>query len=150
MIRIAVILLATTLTTTKANESIVSGRYMFYTKFYGKLNGNQNFPNVITSVITLNNQDKGIFVRGELSCTLDSVMGCQIGVSKREKDTETLHLLSLPNEVLIKIMSFLQETRDRVTLRYVCRKLRNLCLTPSLWCGANLCWLTVAVAKKSV
>ena len=60
-------------------------------------------------------------------------MGCQIGVCKHAPEEQTSHLLSLPNEVLIKIISFLQETRDRVTLRFVCRRLQNLCLTPSLW-----------------
>ena len=91
-------------------------------------------------------QDKGISVRGKLSCTLDLVMECQIGVSKREEDTETLHLLSLPNEVLIKIMSFLQETHDRITLRYVCRKLQNLCLTSSLW--HKFMWVDCSCRKE--
>ena len=62
-------------------------------------------------------------------------MGCQF--SKRDQEEEnakTLHLLSLPNEVLVKIISFLPETAlDRLTLRYVCRKLREVSLTPSLW-----------------
>ena len=63
-------------------------------------------------------------------------MGCRIGVSKRdpeEVDAKTLHLLSLPNEVLVKIISFLPETLDKLTLRYVCRKLREVSLTSSLW-----------------
>ena len=60
-------------------------------------------------------------------------MGCQIGICKYASEEKTLHLLSLPNEVLIKIMSFVQETRDRITLRYVCRRLQNLFLTPSVW-----------------
>ena len=59
-------------------------------------------------------------------------MGCQMGVCQRIpdedpqnheifKDSESepkikSHLLSLPNEMLVKIMSFLPETSDRVRL----------------------------------
>ena len=76
------------------------------------------------------------YVSARSRLLLNSAMGCQIGVSKRdreEEDAKTLHLLSLPNEVLVKIISFLPETLDRLTLRYVCRKLREVSLTPSLW-----------------
>ena len=73
-----------------------------------------------------------VAVKSGISCTLGSVMGCQNGVCKHAPE-ETLHLLSLPHEVLVKIMSFLQETLDKITLRNVCRKLRNLSQTPSLW-----------------
>ena len=70
-----------------------------------------------------------------------SIMGCQLGMTKREPDeipkteleTETLNLLSLPNEVLVNIMLCLPDSRDRVKLRYVSRKLRSISETPSLW-----------------
>jgi len=48
------------------------------------------------------------------------------------KDSEIPNLLSLPSEVLIKIM-LLSEARDRVNLRYVSRRLRSISETPSLW-----------------
>ena len=51
-----------------------------------------------------------------------------------EEYPETPNLLSLPNEVLAKIMSFLPEARDRVKLRYVSRKLLSISGTPSMWC----------------
>ena len=41
--------------------------------------------------------------------------------------------LGLPNEVLVKIISFLPETRDRVKLRYVSKEIRSISETPSLW-----------------
>ena len=40
---------------------------------------------------------------------------------------------SLPNEVLVKIMSLLPETHDRVKFRYVSRRLQKISETPSLW-----------------
>ena len=43
------------------------------------------------------------------------------------------YLSSLPNEVLVKIISLLPETQDRVKLRYVSRRLQNISETPSLW-----------------
>ena len=43
------------------------------------------------------------------------------------------HFSLLPNEVLVKIISFLPETRDRAKLRYVSQKLRKISETPSLW-----------------
>ena len=43
------------------------------------------------------------------------------------------HFSSLPNEVLVKIMSLLPETHDRVKFRYVSRRLQKISETPSLW-----------------
>ena len=43
------------------------------------------------------------------------------------------YLSSLPNEVLVKIISLLPETQDRVKLRYVSRRLQKISETPSLW-----------------
>ena len=57
--------------------------------------------------------------------TCGTLMGCQITTCLRDQrvdqdeDHETSMpsmLLSLPNEVLVKIMLFLPESRDRVTL----------------------------------
>ena len=72
-------------------------------------------------------------------------MGCQNGVCKHTPE-ETLNLLSLPHEVLVKIMSFLQETLDKITLRNVCRKLRNLCQTPSLW--SEFIWIDCSCRQE--
>ena len=47
--------------------------------------------------------------------------------------SQDLPLLDLPNEVLVKIISFLPEARDKVKLRYVSQKIRNVSETPSLW-----------------
>ena len=43
------------------------------------------------------------------------------------------YLSSLPNELLVKIISLLPETQDRVKLRYVSRRLQKISETPSLW-----------------
>ena len=43
------------------------------------------------------------------------------------------YLSSLPNEVLVKIISLLPETQDREKLRYVSRRLQKISETPSLW-----------------
>ena len=43
------------------------------------------------------------------------------------------YFLSLPNEVLVKIMSLLPETHERVKFRYVSRRLQKISETPSLW-----------------
>ena len=63
------------------------------------------------------------------------VMGCQMTVSRRysDKDAKTPNLLSLPTEVLLKIISHLPETLDRIRLRYVSRRLRSISETPSVW-----------------
>ena len=42
-------------------------------------------------------------------------------------------LLTLPTELLVYIMSFLTAVRDKVKLRYVSQKLRNVSDIPSLW-----------------
>ena len=62
------------------------------------------------------------------------VMGCRMTVSQHVPDEypEIPNLLSVPNEVLVKIMSFLP-ARDKVKLRYVSRKLLSISETPSLW-----------------
>ena len=43
------------------------------------------------------------------------------------------NLLTLPTELIVFIISFLTCTRDIVKLRYVSRRLRNACESPSLW-----------------
>jgi len=43
-------------------------------------------------------------------------------------------LLTLPVELLVYIVSFLGAVRDKIKLRYVCRTLRSVVETPSLWC----------------
>ena len=50
------------------------------------------------------------------------------------EDLVTPNLLSLPNEILVKIMSYLPDARDRVKFRYVSRRWRNISETPSLLC----------------
>ena len=62
-------------------------------------------------------------------------MGCRMTVSQDVPDEypEIPNLLSLPDEVLVKIMSFLPDSRDRVKLRYVSRRLLRISETPSLW-----------------
>ena len=50
------------------------------------------------------------------------------------EDLVTPNLLSLPNEILVKIMSYLPDVRDRVKFRYVSRRWRNISETPSLLC----------------
>ena len=54
--------------------------------------------------------------------------------SRTTEDPKTIDttLLSLPNEMLVKIMLFL-ETCDRVKLRYVSKKLQHISETPSFW-----------------
>ena len=54
--------------------------------------------------------------------------------SKTTEDPKTIDttLLSLPNEMLVKIMLFL-ETCDRVKLRCVSKKLQHISETPSFW-----------------
>ena len=48
-------------------------------------------------------------------------MGCRMTVSQDVPDEyiEIPNLLSLPDEMLVKIMSFLPDTRDRIKLRCV-------------------------------
>ena len=46
--------------------------------------------------------------------------------------TSDITLLSLPTEMLVKIISLLK-TRDRVKLRYVSKKIRHIGATPSFW-----------------
>jgi len=54
-------------------------------------------------------------------------------IGSSDEDSEIPNLLSLPSEVLVKIVSFLSKACDRVTLRYVSRRLRSISETPSLW-----------------
>ena len=50
-----------------------------------------------------------------------------------ESGLETLNILSLPTEILLHILQFLAEARERAKLLYVSRRLRSICETPSLW-----------------
>ena len=50
-----------------------------------------------------------------------------------ESNGESLNILTLPSELLVYILSFLTNVRDIVKLRYVSRRLRSVCETPSLW-----------------
>ena len=62
-------------------------------------------------------------------------MGCQMTVSRRyqDEDPKISNLLSLPTEVLVKIMLHLPETLDRIRLRCVSRRLRSISETPCVW-----------------
>ena len=42
-------------------------------------------------------------------------------------------LLTLPTEILVYIISFVTSLRQRAKLRYVSRRLQNVCETPLLW-----------------
>jgi len=46
---------------------------------------------------------------------------------------EQSNLLSLPTELLVYIISFLTNIRDRIKIRYVSRKLQSACEIPLLW-----------------
>ena len=46
---------------------------------------------------------------------------------------EVPNILCLPTEIVLYIMQFLTEARDRVKVLYVSRRLRSIGLTPSLW-----------------
>ena len=83
-------------------------------------------------------------------------MGCQMAITKRDRDPDvrddnsdddlkTPNLFSLPDEVLVKIMSFLPGI-CRVKLRYVSRKLRSISETPSLW--REFVWFVNPLAEK--
>ena len=48
-------------------------------------------------------------------------------------DADNRNLLSLPVELLVYIVSFLTEVRDKVKLRYVSRRVKSISETPSLW-----------------
>ena len=52
---------------------------------------------------------------------------------KGEQKNREHNLLTLPNELLVYIISLLTITRDKVKLRCVSRKFRSVCNTPSLW-----------------
>ena len=58
-----------------------------------------------------------------------------MAICQRESDNAEApdYLSSLPNEVLVKIISLLPETQDRIKLRYVSRRLQKISETPSLW-----------------
>ena len=51
------------------------------------------------------------------------------------EDLVSPNLLSLPNEILVKIMLYLPDTHDRVKFRYVSRRLRSISEIPSLLYG---------------
>ena len=48
-------------------------------------------------------------------------------------DTDIRNIFSLPVELLVYIVSFLTDVRDKVKLRYVSQRLRSISVTPSLW-----------------
>ena len=43
------------------------------------------------------------------------------------------NILSLPTEILLHILQFLTEARDRAKLRYVSQRLKGICEAPCLW-----------------
>ena len=55
-----------------------------------------------------------------------------VRAASQDEDSETPNLLALPNEVLVKIMAYLPDARDKVKFRYVSRRLRSISETPSL------------------
>ena len=61
--------------------------------------------------------------------TLDTDEDVEIKASTENHSS----LNDLPDEVLVKIMSFLTETREKVKLRYVSKRIRAVSETPSLW-----------------
>ena len=67
-------------------------------------------------------------------------------IDELDDDLKIPNLLSLPNEVLVKIISFLPGIRDRVKLRCVSRKLRSISETPSLW--REFVWFVNPRAEK--
>ena len=69
---------------------------------------------------------------GRSHCIMDQ----DVGYSVEQIENRPLklnYLLALPTELLVFILSFLNGTRDIVKLRYVSRRLRGVCETPSLW-----------------
>ena len=69
-----------------------------------------------------------------------------------DKDSKTPHeapdyFSSLPNEVLVKILSLLPETHDRVKFRYVSRRLQKISETPSLW--RKVVWRDCSSCEKT-
>ena len=56
---------------------------------------------------------------------------------EKERDTNggfSINLVALPIEILVYILSFLTSvSRELAKMRYVCRKFRSVCETPSLW-----------------
>ena len=53
--------------------------------------------------------------------------------SEHQNPSVELDILSLPTEILLYILQFLTEARDRVKLLHVSRRLRSIAETPSLW-----------------
>ena len=54
-------------------------------------------------------------------------------MGETDEDDNEQQFLSLPNEILVFIISFLACARDLVKLRYVSKRIRYVCETPSLW-----------------
>ena len=81
-----------------------------------------------------------LMISGQVIAFRDMAMECQVIVSQYnpDEDPKTSNFLSLPTEVLVKIMLLLPETLDRIRLRYVSRRLRSLSETPSVW--RDLVW----------
>ena len=53
--------------------------------------------------------------------------------SEHQNPSVELDILSLPTEILLYILQFLTEARDRVKLLHVSRRLRSIAEAPSLW-----------------
>lgn len=61
-------------------------------------------------------------------------------MSNRQRNGDfTSNLVALPTELLVYILSFLSNvSKELVKMRYVLRKFRSVCETPSLW--RNFSW----------
>ena len=57
-----------------------------------------------------------------------------------------LNIVTLPNELLVHIISFLTCVRDVVKLRYVSRRFLSICETPLLW--RELIWPHFDIHEK--
>ena len=55
---------------------------------------------------------------------------------------------SLPNELLVKIISLLPETHDRVKFQYISRRLQKISETPQVLYGAKSCGAIAVLVKK--
>ena len=65
---------------------------------------------------------------------------------KVESKRAPMNIVTLPNELLVHIISFLTCVREVVKLRYVSRRFLSICETPSLW--RELIWPLFDIREK--
>ena len=69
----------------------------------------------------------------------DLVKDGELILNKEKTEYSARHLLAFPTELLVYVLSFLTSvSRDLAKMRYVSRKFRTVCQTPSLW--RNFSW----------